>query len=141
MFQSLRKRRRSMGSCISSRSLALSTFTTSNLTRERWYRNRISGETVFVTTEHEATNGVVGVNKKSQVLSVSIDEATVIPYILGTLRNAELAFTLASQADLPGANYHYFKQSQARFQNGHDVKDFAILVQGHLTNCTDQRGH
>jgi len=32
--------------------------------------NRISGETIFVTTEHETTNGIIAVNKKGQVLSV-----------------------------------------------------------------------
>src|SRR5262245_58225181 len=49
------------------------------------YMNRISGETIFVTAEHEATNGIIGVNKKGQVLSVNVDEQTIIPYILTTL--------------------------------------------------------
>jgi clathrin heavy chain len=51
------------------------------------YMNRISRETIFVTAEHEATNGIIGVNKKGQVLSVSVDEQTIIPYILKTLNN------------------------------------------------------
>ncbi|KAH7905761.1 peptide-In-groove interactions link target proteins To the B-propeller of clathrin, partial [Hygrophoropsis aurantiaca] len=59
------------------------------------YMNRISGETIFVTAEHEASNGIIGVNKKGKVLSVSVDEQTIIPYILTTLRNTELAFNLA----------------------------------------------
>ena len=49
------------------------------------YMNRISGETIFVTAEHEATNGIIGVNKKGQVLSVNVDEQTIIPYILTIL--------------------------------------------------------
>ncbi|CAG8849184.1 2541_t:CDS:2, partial [Racocetra persica] len=30
------------------------------------YMNRISGETIFVTAEHEATSGIIGVNRKGQ---------------------------------------------------------------------------
>lgn len=46
------------------------------------YMNRISGETIFATAEHEATGGIIGVNRQGQVLSVGLDESTVIPYIL-----------------------------------------------------------
>lgn len=82
------------------------------------YMNRISSETIFVTAKHEASHGIVGVNRKGQVLSVSVDEATVIPYILGTLNNTELAFKLASRANLPGADDLYIKQYQVLFQSG-----------------------
>ncbi|TFK91724.1 clathrin heavy chain [Polyporus arcularius HHB13444] len=82
------------------------------------YMNRISGETIFVTAEHEGSNGIIGVNKKGQVLSVSVDEQTVIPYILTTLNNTELAFKLASRANLPGADDLYIKQYQQLFQSG-----------------------
>ncbi|KAF8327169.1 clathrin heavy chain 1 [Cantharellus anzutake] len=82
------------------------------------YMNRISGETVFVTAEHEATNGIIGVNKKGQVLSVSVDEQTVIPYILTVLNNTELAVKLASRANLPGADELYVKQYQQLFASG-----------------------
>jgi hypothetical protein len=80
--------------------------------------NRISGETIFVTAEHEATNGIIGVNKKGQVLSVNVDEQTIIPYILTILNNTELAFKLASRANLPGAEDLYVKQYQQLFQSG-----------------------
>jgi clathrin heavy chain len=66
------------------------------------YMNRILGETVFVTAEHEATNGIISVNKKGQVLSVNIDEQTIIPYILTILNNTELTFKLESGGNLPG---------------------------------------
>ena len=35
------------------------------------YMNRISAETIFVTAPYESTNGIIGVNRKGQVLSVS----------------------------------------------------------------------
>ncbi|CAK5273880.1 unnamed protein product [Mycena citricolor] len=82
------------------------------------YMNRISGETMFVTAEHEATNGIIGVNKKGQVLSVNIDEQTIIPYILRVLNNTELAFKLSSRANLPGADDLYVQQYNQLFQSG-----------------------
>lgn len=82
------------------------------------YMNRISGETLFVTAEYETTNGVIGVNKKGQVLSVNVDDQTIIPYILSTLNNTELAFKLASRANLPGADDLYVRQYQQLFSSG-----------------------
>lgn len=82
------------------------------------YMNRISGETIFVTAEHEASHGIIGVNKKGQVLSVDVDENTIVPYILTTLNNTELAFKLASRAGLPGADDLYIQQYQQLFQSG-----------------------
>jgi clathrin heavy chain len=58
------------------------------------------------------------VNKKGQVLSVSVDEQTIIPYILTTLNNTELAFKLASRANLPGADELYIKQYYQLFSSG-----------------------
>lgn len=82
------------------------------------YMNRISGETIFVTAEHELTHGIIGVNKRGQVLSVNIDEQTIIPYILNVLNNTELAVKLASRANLPGADDLYVKQFQQLFTTG-----------------------
>ena len=87
---------------------------------------RISADTIFVTAQHEPTNGIIGVNRKgqvmkhnkkhkkidqrpeknkkkrrhnnrvcTQVLSVSMDEENVVPYIQGTLNNNDLALRMA----------------------------------------------
>lgn len=66
------------------------------------YTNRISGETIFVTADLNNT-GVIGVNRKGQVLSVAIDETNLIPFITSNLNNLELAFRLATRNNLPGA--------------------------------------
>ncbi|KAI8900004.1 hypothetical protein BC833DRAFT_583645 [Globomyces pollinis-pini] len=66
------------------------------------YMNRISGDTIFVTADLN-NSGIIGVNRKGQVLSVSVDENSIIPYITGTLNNLELAFRLATRNNLPGA--------------------------------------
>ncbi|KIJ10298.1 hypothetical protein PAXINDRAFT_157663 [Paxillus involutus ATCC 200175] len=84
----------------------------------RIYMNRISGETIFVTAEHGASHGIIGVNKKGQVLSVGVDEQTIIPYILTALDNTELAFKLSSRTNLPGADDLHVKQYQQLFSSG-----------------------
>ncbi|KAI9323711.1 hypothetical protein BX666DRAFT_1889687 [Dichotomocladium elegans] len=82
------------------------------------YMNRISNETIFVTAEYEASSGIMGVNRKGQVLSVSLDENTIIPYILGTLGNTELAFKLASRGGLSGADDLYIQRFNQLFSSG-----------------------
>ena len=79
------------------------------------YMNRISGETIFVTADHKATSGIVGVNRKGQVLSVGVAEHNIIPYILNTLSNTALAVKLASRANLPGADDLYLQQFRQLF--------------------------
>jgi clathrin heavy chain len=79
------------------------------------YMNRISGETMFVTCVHESTSGIIGVNRKGQVLSVTVDDETIIPYILRTLNNTDLAIRLASRANLPGADDLYTRQFSQLF--------------------------
>ncbi|KAI8807650.1 hypothetical protein BJ742DRAFT_811431 [Cladochytrium replicatum] len=69
------------------------------------FMNRISGDTIFTTTELEATSGIIGVNRKGQVLSVSVDENTIVTYILNALNNQDLAFKIASRGNLPGADH------------------------------------
>ncbi|GAA6001306.1 clathrin heavy chain [Rhodotorula paludigena] len=82
------------------------------------YMNRISGETMFTTCEHRATSGVIGINRKGQVLSVTVDEDVMIPYVLSTLNNVELAIRLASRGNLPGADDLYQRQFSQLFQSG-----------------------
>lgn len=57
-------------------------------------------------------------NMKGQVLSVGVDEQTIIPYILTTLNDTELAFKMASRANLPGADDLYIRQYHQLFQRG-----------------------
>jgi hypothetical protein len=100
------------------------------------YMNRISGETIFVTAEHEATNGIISVNKKGQVLSVNVDEQTIIPYILTILNNTELTFKLASRGNLPGADDLYIKQYQQLFQSGQYGEAAKIAANSPRVRCS-----
>ncbi|KAF8931855.1 hypothetical protein BGZ58_007377 [Dissophora ornata] len=82
------------------------------------YMNRISGETIFIATEHEASGGVLAVNRKGQVLSVGVDENNLVPYVVNTLGNTELALKIASRCGLPGAEDLYLQRFQQLLQNG-----------------------
>ncbi|KJE97309.1 clathrin heavy chain 1 [Capsaspora owczarzaki ATCC 30864] len=82
------------------------------------YMNRISGETIFVTAPHEATSGIIGVNRKGQVLSVSVDENNIVPYVSNTLQNLELGMRLAVRNNLPGADEMFVKQFNNLFAAG-----------------------
>ncbi|KAJ8946142.1 hypothetical protein NQ314_008964 [Rhamnusium bicolor] len=82
------------------------------------YMNRISSETIFVTAPHEATGGIIGVNRRGQVLSVSVDEESIIRYINTVLHNPDLALRLATRNNLAGAEELFVSKFQVLFQNG-----------------------
>ncbi|GFQ92711.1 clathrin heavy chain 1 [Trichonephila clavata] len=82
------------------------------------YMNRISGETIFVTASHEATAGIIGVNRKGQVLSVSVEEENFIPYINNVLQNPDLALRMAVRNNLSGAEDLFVRKFNTLFTNG-----------------------
>ncbi|KAF5272050.1 hypothetical protein FQR65_LT05031 [Abscondita terminalis] len=82
------------------------------------YMNRISSETIFVTAPHESTGGIIGVNRKGQVLSVTVDEENIIRYVNSVLHNADLALRLAVRNNLGGAEELFVSKFQLLFQNG-----------------------
>jgi clathrin heavy chain len=82
------------------------------------FMNRISSETIFVTAPDSQSGGIIGVNRKGQVLSVTMDEDNVIPYLLQNPANGSLALKLASKAGLPGADNVYAQQFDALMNAG-----------------------
>lgn len=82
------------------------------------YMNRISSETIFVTAEYETTGGLMGVNRKGQVLSVSINEEDMIPYVTQQLQNPDLALSLAVRCNLPGAEDLFVRKFNTLFGQG-----------------------
>lgn len=82
------------------------------------YMNRISGDTIFVTAPHEASGGIIGVNRKGQVLSVSVEEENIIPYINTVLQNPDLALRIAVRNNLAGAEDLFVRKFNQLFQNG-----------------------
>ncbi|QSZ35297.1 hypothetical protein DSL72_008166 [Monilinia vaccinii-corymbosi] len=82
------------------------------------FMNRISSETIFITASDSESAGLVGVNRRGQVLSVSVDETTIIPYLLQNPANSGLAVKLASRAGLPGADNLYSNQFEQLLSAG-----------------------
>lgn len=79
------------------------------------FMNRISSETIFVTAPDVESAGIVGVNRRGQVLSVAVDDNTIIPYLLSNPANGELAYKMASKAGLPGADNLYEQRFESLF--------------------------
>eukprot|EP00049_Salpingoeca_infusionum_P005686 m.95267 g.95267 ORF g.95267 m.95267 type:complete len:1670 (+) comp13054_c0_seq1:74-5083(+) len=76
----------------------------------RIFMNRISTETIFVTAPNNTDGGIVGVNRQGQVLSLTLNEATVVQYITNQLKNPQLALRLAVRGNLPGADDVFIAQ-------------------------------
>lgn len=74
------------------------------------FMNRISSETIFTTSPDSEGAGLVGVNRKGQVLAVSVDETNIIQYLMENPAMSGLAVKLASKAGLPGADHLYQQQ-------------------------------
>ncbi|KAK0624744.1 hypothetical protein B0T17DRAFT_577343 [Bombardia bombarda] len=81
------------------------------------FMNRISGDTIFTACGDKASSGVVGINRKGQVLFVSADEDAIVPYVLES-HGTELAIKLASRAGLPGADNLYQQRFEQLFNAG-----------------------
>jgi clathrin heavy chain len=75
------------------------------------YRARITQDTVFAACEHPSSGGILGItSRKGQVLHVSLNEGNLVPYIIGTLRDQDLALKLATRLNLSGADDIYISQ-------------------------------
>jgi clathrin heavy chain len=74
------------------------------------YRARITMDTVFSSTEHSTSGGMLCITRKGQVLHVGINESFLVPYIVNQLRDPQLAIEIASRLNLPGADDLYVAQ-------------------------------
>lgn len=69
------------------------------------------------------------------MLSVSIDEDNIIPYILNNLGNTELAFKLASRGGLPGADDLYVARFNQLFSTGNFGEAAKIAATSPRVSC------
>eukprot|EP01027_Heterolobosea_sp_BB2_P023662 GEZU01035605.1.p1 GENE.GEZU01035605.1~~GEZU01035605.1.p1 ORF type:complete len:1686 (+),score=716.16 GEZU01035605.1:148-5205(+) len=74
------------------------------------FQKQITTETIFVTAPHTSTDGLIGINRFGQVLSVSVDNSTIVPYITNTLGTVELAINISARAGLAGADELFITQ-------------------------------
>mmetsp|Transcript_21954 Transcript_21954/g.32005 ORF Transcript_21954/g.32005 Transcript_21954/m.32005 type:complete len:1722 (-) Transcript_21954:178-5343(-) len=92
------------------------------------YRARITQDTVFAACEHAASGGILAItSRKGQVLHVSLNENNLVPYIIGTLRDQELALQLATRLNLSGADDIYVSQFNSLMASG-DIPGAARLA-------------
>lgn len=61
---------------------------------------------------------LTGVNRRGQVLSVTVDDESIIRYVNTVLHNADLALRLAVRNNLAGAEELFVSKFQLLFQNG-----------------------
>uniref|UniRef100_A0A452TKQ8 Clathrin heavy chain n=1 Tax=Ursus maritimus TaxID=29073 RepID=A0A452TKQ8_URSMA len=82
------------------------------------YVNRVSADTIFVTAPHEPTSGIIGVNKKGQVLSICVEEDNVVNYATNVLQNPDLGLRLAIRSNLAGAEELFVRKFSTLFAQG-----------------------
>lgn len=79
---------------------------------------KICNDTVFSTVSEDRDYGVICLNQGGQVLSVTVNPKTIIPFIKEKLRNIPLAISIASRANLSGTDDLFVEQFEAFFQQG-----------------------
>ncbi|KAJ1426287.1 hypothetical protein B484DRAFT_397626 [Ochromonadaceae sp. CCMP2298] len=90
------------------------------------YRARITMDTVFAAT-NSSKGGILAVTRKGQVLQVTVNESTLVPYIVGQLRDQQLAIDIASRLNLSGADDLYVAQFNTLIAAG-DVQGAAKVA-------------
>ncbi|KHG02496.1 Clathrin heavy chain 2 [Gossypium arboreum] len=79
------------------------------------YRNRISPDPIFLTSEASLAGGFYAINRRGQVLLATVNEATIVPFVSSQLNNLELAVNLAKRGNLPGAENLVVQRFQELF--------------------------
>ncbi|CAM6046417.1 unnamed protein product [Sphagnum compactum] len=79
------------------------------------YRNRISPDPIFLTTDAPSVGGFYAMNRRGQVLLATVNEATIVPFVSNQLNNLELAVSLAKRGNLPGAENLVVQRFQELF--------------------------
>lgn len=101
------------------------------------YRTRISQEPVFIGAAAPSVGGLYIVNRGGQVLLATLNEAAVVPFVSGQLNNLELALSLASRGNLPGADALVMPKFDMLF-NAADYKGAAELAASMSTLRNEQ---
>lgn len=92
------------------------------------FRTRITQETVFVTCPQSSTGMVFGITVRTgKVLRIGLNGQNLVPYIVNTLRDNDLAIKVAGRLGLPGAE-HLYTQEFERLIGAGQVKEAAVLV-------------
>merc|ERR1719343_1783463 len=97
-------------------------------TAKALYRARVTNDAVFVTCSQESTGAMFGITvRRGSVLRVQLNGPNLIPYIVATLRDNDLAIKLAGRLGLPGAENLYAAEFE-RLMSMNQVIEAAKLV-------------
>mmetsp|Transcript_14678 Transcript_14678/g.21445 ORF Transcript_14678/g.21445 Transcript_14678/m.21445 type:complete len:1750 (-) Transcript_14678:198-5447(-) len=92
------------------------------------YRARITQETVFCTCNQESTGAAFGITVRTgKILRIMLNPQSLVPYIMSTLRDNDLAIKIASRLGLPGAENLYAAEFERLIAAG-QVVEAARLV-------------
>lgn len=92
------------------------------------YRAKVTSETVFVTCADDVTGAIFGITiRRGAVFRLQLNGAALIPYILSTLRDSDLAIKLAGRLNLPGAENLFAAEFERLISQG-NVAEAARVV-------------
>jgi len=92
------------------------------------YRAQITQETVFCSCANAATGAMYGITvRKGVVLRLMLNGNNLIPYIVSTVRDNDLAIKLAGRLGLPGAENLYAAEFE-RLMSTNQVVEASKLV-------------
>jgi clathrin heavy chain len=97
-------------------------------TGKTMYRAKVTADTVFVTCPQEATGAIFGITvRKGQVFRLQLNGPSLVPYIVSTLRDTDLALKLAGRLNLPGAENLFAAEFERLISSG-QVAEAAKVV-------------
>jgi len=92
------------------------------------FRQRFAHDAIFATCPHSSTHGVLGITAgKGAVLSISVNEATLVPFINKVLKKASLALEISTRLGLGGADDLFVQQFEAKLSTG-DIRGAAEVA-------------
>jgi len=94
-------------------------------------RTKVSQETIFISTYSALSGGCIFVNRKGAVMSVKVNEPSIVNYINNNLvqlpNRQEIAFNLAKRFGFPGADELFQRQFSQYFATG-DYRQAAVVA-------------
>ena len=103
------------------------------------FRNRISAEAIFTSAPQASTDGMLCVNRKGQVFSISVDTQNIVPYIVSTLNEPALGIKLAGKCDLPGADGIFTEQFNRLLAAGQIKEAAGIAIRSPGTSIRNEQ--
>jgi len=92
------------------------------------YRAKVTNDTVFVTCAQESTGAIFGITvRKGSVFRLQLNGQTLVPYIMQTLRDTDLALKVAGRLNLPGAENLFAAEFERLISSG-QVAEAAKVV-------------